>query len=277
VSENTLKFALSPCPNDTFVVAGILQKKVPTRLNWYFEFEDIETLNLWAIEKRFPLIKASFGVWGLIKDTYWLLPVGAALGFGVGPVLVGKKAFTLEEFPKLKVAIPGKHTTAHMLFNFFYDGEIQKVFLRYDEVIPAIKKNQVDMGILIHEGRFAYQKEGLNKLVDLGEFWEKKLKAPLPLGGYFLKRKLTPVANQVVEELKASMEWGKAHFEDALPVLKKFATEMEEGTIKQHVFTFVTEYTFDLLKPEALKGLETFKELLKVEEPLENLIWGLRQ
>ncbi len=269
----SLEVALSPCPNDVFIVSGLILKKVPTGLEFKFYFEDIETLNRWAINKKFPVIKASFAIWKSIYSEYYLSPVGSALGFGVGPLLVGKELYPVEEFPKLKIGIPGEHTTAHLLFNFFYKGAIKKIFLRYDQIIPAILEKKVDLGILIHEGRFVYSEYRLKKLVDLGEFWEKSTGAPVPLGGFFFKRTLPDnIKNEMINAFKSSINWAENNWTEVLPLLKKYAQELKEDTIKSHVKTYVNEYTYEL-KNSALKGLEVLKNFLGIKETLKNLIW----
>ncbi len=270
---SSLEIALSPCPNDVFIVSALLLKKIATPVELKFHFEDIETLNHWAINRKYPVIKTSFAIWNYLFSDYYLSPVGSALGFGVGPLLVGNKAYSIQDFPDLKIAIPGKHTTAHFLFNFFYQGKIEKVFVRYDKIIPYLLKNKAQLGILIHEGRFVYSNYGLTKLVDLGAFWENKNQAPIPLGGFFIKKDLPDkTKNAIIKVFKESLNWAKMNLKEVLPLLKKYAQELDEKVIKNHVETYVNEYTFDL-RDEALKGLEVLKNLLNIEKPLENLIW----
>ncbi len=270
---SSLEIALSPCPNDVFIVSALLLKKISTPIELKFHFEDIETLNNWAINRKYPVIKASFAIWNYLFSDYYLSPVGSALGFGVGPLLVGNKVYSIQDFPNLKIAIPGKHTTAHFLFNFFYQGKIEKVFVRYDKIIPYLLKNKVQLGILIHEGRFVYSNYGLTKLVDLGAFWEKKTQAPIPLGGFFIKKDLPDeTKNAIVKAFKESLNWAKMNLREVLPLLKEYAQELDEKVIKNHVETYVNEYTF-VLRNEALKGLEVLKNLLNIKKSLENLIW----
>ncbi len=258
-----LKIALSPCPNDVFIMAGLLLKKITAPFNPVFLFEDIDALNTLAIQGEIPVIKASFGVWEKIKKEYQLLSVGSAMGFGTGPLLVGKNFYKLEEFPMLKVAIPGEYTTAHLLFKFFYPGKIQKIFLRYDKIIPAILQNQVDMGILIHEGRFVFHKYGLVLIQDLGNYWETKTKAPVPLGGFFVKRELSKeVKKSILKAIKNSLEWAKTHEKEVMPLLKKYAQEIEEEVIRKHVKTYVNEYT-ENLGQGGLTALKTLGKVLK--------------
>jgi len=270
-----LEIALSPCPNDVFIVSGIILKKIESPFEFNFYFEDIETLNNLAIKRAFPIIKASFAIWDSIFSDYELLPVGSALGFGVGPLLVGLKSYSIEDFSKLKIAIPGKHTTAHRLFNFYYQDKIEKIFVRYDQVIPFLLEGKTELGILIHEGRFLYYKYGLHKILDLGEYWEKITKTPLPLGGFFIKKVLSKkIKNEIVNLFRKSINWAKNNWGEVFPLLKVYAQEMEEEIIKKHVDTYVNEYTYEL-KDLALKGLTIFKDSLNIKKSLKEIIWGI--
>uniref|UniRef100_A0A7C4P197 1,4-dihydroxy-6-naphthoate synthase n=1 Tax=Thermodesulfobacterium geofontis TaxID=1295609 RepID=A0A7C4P197_9BACT len=247
--------------------------KSPFEVNFYFE--DIETLNNLAIKRAFPIIKASFAIWNFIFFDYELLPVGSALGFGVGPLLVGLKSYSIEDFSKLKIAIPGKHTTAHMLFNFYYQDKIEKIFVKYDQVIPFLLEGKTELGILIHEGRFLYYKYGLHKILDLGEYWEKITKAPLPLGGFFIKKALSKkIKNEIVNLFRKSINWAKNNWGEVFPLLKNYAQEMEEEIIKKHVDTYVNKYTYEL-KDFALEGLTILKDFLNIKKSLKDLIWGI--
>jgi len=275
VACKELKIAVSPCPNDIFTISGLLLNKVSSYFCFRFYFEDVETLNKWAIEKDFDIIKTSFGVWNKIYKKYELLPVGSALGFGIGPLLVGWKDFSPSEFTSLKIAIPGENTTAHYLFNFFYSGNIKKIFTRYDEIIPLLVKKICDLGILIHEGRFVYQKYSLKVIIDLGSFWEKKTGTPVPLGGYFVNRKLSSdIKKNIVEVLRNSLKWAKNSWQEVFPLLKKHAQELEEKIIKKHVETYVNKYTFEL-KNDALKSLKVFAKLTGIKDNLEKLIFRI--
>uniref|UniRef100_A0A7V4JQI6 1,4-dihydroxy-6-naphtoate synthase n=1 Tax=Thermodesulfobacterium geofontis TaxID=1295609 RepID=A0A7V4JQI6_9BACT len=270
-----LEIALSPCPNDVFIVSGLLLKKVKSPFEFNFSFEDIETLNNLAIKRAFPIIKASFAIWNFIFSDYELLPVGSALGFGVGPLLVGIKPYQIEDFSKLKIAIPGKYTTAHMLFNFYYQDKIEKIFVRYDQVIPFLLEGKTELGILIHEGRFLYYKYNLHKILDLGEYWEKITKAPLPLGGFFIDKALSKkIKNEIVNLFRQSINWAKNNWVEVFPLLKVYAQEMEEEIIKKRVDTYVNEYTYEL-KDLALKSLTIFKDSLNIKKSLKEIVWGI--
>ncbi len=269
-----LEIALSPCPNDVFIVAALMLKKVFTFLDLIFILEDIETLNQLALKNKVPVIKASFAIWKNLYQNYQLLEVGCALGFGVGPVLVGTRNYWLEEFPYLKIGIPGVHTTAHFLFNFFYPGYIKKIFLPYHQIIPALIKKEIDLGILIHESRFVFSEYNLTFILDLGKFWEDKTGAPVPLGGFFIKRDLPlEIKIEILRLFKRSLLWAKEHEKEVFPLLKKYAQEIKEEVIKTHLITYVNENTIKL-KDEGYKALRVLTQFLNIEEELNNLILG---
>lgn len=280
LSLSNIEVALSPCPNDVFIVSGLLLKVIELPIKLDFMFEDIETLNKLILTKRVDLVKASFALWNRVYQEYEIFPIGAAFGIGVGPLLVGIKPFSIEEIDGLTIAIPGKHTTANFLFDLFCQKKIpkacvKKFFVRYDEVIPLLIENRVELGVLIHEGRFVYKKYQLHKIQDLGEFWEKELNTPLPLGGFFVKRTLSrDIKFVLAESFKKSILWAKENWEKVLPLLRHYAREMDEDTIKVHVKTYVTKYTL-FLDNEALTALETLKNFLKIEKHLKELIWGV--
>lgn len=277
---SSLKVALSPCPNDVFIVSGLLLKVIEPPIKLEFRFEDIETLNELILTRQAHLIKASFALWDRVYREYEVFPVGTALGIGVGPLLVGTKPFSIEEIESLTVAIPGKHTTANFLFDLFCKrnlpkAKMKKIFVRYDEIIPLLVENKVELGVLIHEGRFIYERYQLYKIQDLGEFWEKEIKTPLPLGGFFVNRNLSEdIKSILAESFKKSLLWANENWKRVLPLLRQYAREMDEETIRTHVKTYVTSYTLSL-ENEALRALEAFKNLLKIDKDLRELIWGV--
>ncbi len=269
-----LEIALSPCPNDVFLVAGLILKKVPHSLDLTFHFVDIETLNEFLLEKKFPVIKGSFAVYSEILRDYEILGVGSALGFGVGPILVAKESHRGGDFSGLKIALPGRHTTAHFLWNYFYgDAKVEKLFLPFNEIIPALLEGKADLGILIHEGRFVYQKYQLTLVSDLGALWERETKAPLPLGGFFIKRELPrPLKNEILKLFRQSLNYALSHREEVYPLLKEYAQELDKEVIFKHIDTYVNPFTYRL-EGEGLRGLEIFLKALGLKEALSNYLW----
>ncbi len=266
MSSERVEIALSPCPNDVFILAGLLLNKVTSSLSYSFTFKDIENLNELALSKSFSVIKASFALYPQITESYQVLSTGAALGFGIGPLLV-KKANQNSKAEEIIVGIPGKYTTAHFLFKLFYKGSYKKAFLPYFEIIPALLREEITWGILIHEGRFIFEKYGLSLITDLGVIWEEKLKVPRPLGGFFIKRNLPEdLKNTILRDFRKSLKWAKENKEATLPILKQYAQELDPAIIFKHVETYVNHYTFRLEK-EALEGLKKFLDI-------ENYSWN---
>jgi len=198
-----LSIGFSPCPNDTFIFDALVNNKIDTgELEFEVILEDVETLNQLALKNTLDISKISYGVLPLLLDSYLVLNSGSALGTGVGPLLIANKKMVNEEIRNYTVAIPGEHTTAHMLFSLAFPEAKNKIFLRYDEIENFVLKNSSQVspeggdlegavaGVIIHENRFTYQQKGLIKIIDLGEFWEQKKQSPIPLGGIVAKRNI---------------------------------------------------------------------------------------
>jgi 1,4-dihydroxy-6-naphthoate synthase len=170
-----LSLGFSPCPNDTFIFDALVNKKIDT-VGFEFDvvLEDVQTLNEWALNQKLDVTKISYGVLPLVLNEYILLESGGALGKGVGPLLIARSPVNIDELNHKPIAIPGKHTTAHMLFSLAFPDAKGKVFKVFNEIEDAVLNGEVDAGVIIHENRFTYQQRGLHKLVDLGDYWEKK-------------------------------------------------------------------------------------------------------
>lgn len=269
-----VEIAASPCPNDIFILAGLLEKKIQLPFEITFRFKDIETLNELALKKGPSVIKASFAIYSLIYEEYEILSCGSALGFGVGPILISQKEISSNiELIGKKIAIPGRHTTANFLYDFFFNGKGEKIYLLYNEIIPSLLSKKTDLGVLIHEGRFVYKKHGLKLVCDLGELWEKKTAAPLPLGGFFIKRNLPDeVKNEILAALRKSLQYAWEHKEEVYPLLKQYAQELDRSVIFEHVETYVNRFTYRL-EGEALQGLKIFMNFLGLKGDIEEFIW----
>jgi 1,4-dihydroxy-6-naphthoate synthase len=184
-----LTIGLSPCPNDTFIFDAMLNGKIDTEgLEFTYQFEDVETLNRLARTGTLDITKISYGVLGQVLPHYRVLNAGGALGRGVGPLFISTKAIEPNNLESLTVALPGIHTTAHLLFSMAYPEIQKKIFLPFHEIEDAVLNETVDAGVIIHENRFTYQEKGLFKWADLGEIWEKNTGHPIPLGGIVARR-----------------------------------------------------------------------------------------
>src|SRR6478752_3432350 len=186
-----LSLGFSPCPNDTFIFDALVNNKIDTD---GFEFdvmlEDVQTLNEWALHQKLDVSKISYGVLPLVMHNYTLLGSGGALGKGVGPLLIAASNIDTKHINDKRIAIPGVNTTAHMLFSLAFPGAKNKVFKVFNEIEDAVLNKDADAGVIIHENRFTYHLKGLYKLIDLGEYWEKETRMPIPLGGIVANRKI---------------------------------------------------------------------------------------
>ena len=186
-----LTLGFSPCPNDTFIFDALVNKKIDTEgLEFEPLLEDVETLNQWALQAKLDITKLSFPAFFQSLDDYVLLNAGSALGKGVGPLLISKSEVSPDEVRVKKpevnektIALPGINTTANLLFSFAFPEAQQKKFMIFSAIENAVLNDETDLGVIIHENRFTYQQKGLHKILDLGEYWEEKMKAPIPLGG----------------------------------------------------------------------------------------------
>lgn len=269
-----VEIAASPCPNDVFILSGLLYKKIQPSFEITIRLADIETLNELALKKEISVIKASFAIYPLIYEEYEILSCGSALGFGVGPILISQKEISINtELTGKRVAIPGRYTTANFLYDFFFNGKGDKIFLPYHEIIPALLNKKADFGVLIHEGRFVYENYGLKLVCDLGELWEKKTTSPLPLGGFFIKRGLSDkVKNEILSALRKSLQYAWEHKEEVYPLLKSYAQELDRAVIFKHVETYVNRFTYRL-EGEALEGLKIFMNFLGLKGDIKKFIW----
>ncbi len=249
-----LTLGFSPCPNDTFIFDALIHHKIDTEgLTFDVYFEDVETLNQKAVKAELDITKLSYYALTYLSANYVLLDSGSALGFGVGPLLISKKAdYTHPEklnpvLPNLKVGIPGALTTANFLLGYAMP-EIQfKEEMVFSEIETALLTNEIDLGVIIHENRFTYQDKGLIKVMDLGEFWELETGLPIPLGGIVMNRTLPEdVKNKFSRVLKRSVAFAMENPKSGIDFIKHHSQEMAEDVIYKHINLYVNDYTLDL-------------------------------
>lgn len=248
--SNLISLGFSPCPNDCFIFDAIVNKRIDLEgLEFDIKMEDVETLNRWAVEGKLDSTKLSFHAYSYLTEMYQLMHAGSALGFNCGPLLISKKEFTIEEVKanKLKIAIPGKLTTAHFLFSIAFPDATNKTEMVFSEIENAVLSDEYDAGLIIHENRFTYEQKGLKKIIDLGEFWESLIHAPIPLGGIVIKRNLPLEIKQKVDRvIRKSVEYAFAHPLDSKTFIKEHAQEMDEAVVQKHIDLYVNQYSIDL-------------------------------
>lgn len=244
-----LTLGYSPCPNDTFIFDALVNRKLDTGdLTFVPVLEDVETLNRWAMEGKLDITKLSFPAFFRSLATYKLLNAGSALGKGVGPLLVSRNDPAIKPLPELTlVALPGENTTANLLFEFAGTGNHQKRYLVFSEIEDAVVNGSADLGVIIHENRFTYHQKGLHKVMDLGEYWEDKMKIPIPLGGIAMQRKYDDsISLQVNSLIRKSLEYAFAEYPVISAYVKMHSQTMSAAVMRQHIDLYVNNYTLDL-------------------------------
>ena len=240
-------FAFSPCPNDTFMMHGIMTGAVQTEeIELDIALHDIQELNVGMGNKRFDFCKVSSVAALRCLDSYELCSVGAALGYGVGPLLLQRPgAGALGA--GARVLCPGDGTTAHALLRFFYPDVKTVQHVVFSDIMPALGRGDADFGVVIHEGRFTYQSLGLELVADLGTLWEERFKLPLPLGCLVAHKRVAEGARTSFESLvKRSIEHAYGHRDETYSTMKRHAQELDERAIWSHVELYVNEWSLHL-------------------------------
>lgn len=275
-----LTLGFSPCPNDTFIFDALVNNKIDTGgLVFDVRLEDVETLNQLAIKDTLDITKISYGVLPLLLDNYLLLNSGSALGTGVGPLLVTNKGAGKKEISNHTIAIPGEHTTAHMLFTLAFPGAKNKIFLRYNEIedfVLSSRDNNV-AGVIIHENRFTYHQKGLKKILDLGEYWEQETQSPIPLGGIAAKRNIDHVLLKKIDGLiKQSIEYSFSNYPAITGYVRMHSQEMDEEVMRKHIDLYVNEYSISLGengRKAIIKMLKVYENMQSTKVPLSNALF----
>ncbi len=246
-----LSLGFSPCPNDTFIFDALIHHKVDTEgLEFDVFFDDVETLNRKALQGVLDITKLSFHAFAHLSDRYVLLDAGSALGFGVGPLLISKTAYTPEEVQhqsSLSVGIPGTYTTANFLLGIAFPELQNKKELMFSAIEESLLNEELNLGVIIHENRFTYAQKGLHKVMDLGDYWEQETGMPIPLGGIVMKRNIDIETQHTVNRLiRKSVEYAFEHPEASSDFVRKHAQELDESVRKQHIDLYVNKYSIDL-------------------------------
>lgn len=253
----TLSLGYSPCPNDTFIFYALVHGKVRAPgLEFREELHDVETLNRLAQDGGLDVTKVSYHALGHLRGHYALLRSGGALGRGCGPLVVARPGTRLSDLKQGIIAIPGALTTAFLLLRL-YDPSITNVrIMTFDRIMDAVARTDVDAGLIIHESRFTYPGYGLEKLLDLGEWWEHSFGLPIPLGGILGKRSLgRDLLLRIETGVRESLRYAQAHPDEVLRYCRQHSQEMDEAVMKQHIDLYVNAYTLDLGE-EGLRAID---------------------
>ena len=255
----TISVAHSPDSDDAFMFYGLATNKLDTgNLTFTHVLKDIQTLNEEAFRGTYDVTAISFHAYAYVSDKYVLLPHGASIGDNYGPILVSKQGYTPDDISDLKIAVPGKLTSAFLalrLFNSDFNYEV----VPFDEIIDAVQNGQCDAGLLIHEGQLFYQTLGLRKVLDLGEWWHKRTGLPLPMGGNVIRRELgVETIRQVSAALRESIAYSLSHRESALEYAMQFARDMDTHLADRFVGMWVNDLTLDYTE----RGREAVRRML---------------
>lgn len=242
-----IEIAYSPCPNDCFIFDALVHNKIDTE---GYEFvpilADVETLNQAAFRKQFPVTKLSYHAMAYCCEDYVLLRSGSALGWRCGPLMISKRKISREEVEEgnLLVAIPGKYTTANFLAGIAFPKARKKIEMIFSGIEDAVLNEQVDVGVIIHENRFTYESKGLQKIIDLGDWWERKTACAIPLGGIAARRDLGSThINRINFLIGKSVYYAMTHPGEAMPYVREHAQEMNDEVMKKHIDLYVTNQT----------------------------------
>jgi 1,4-dihydroxy-6-naphthoate synthase len=263
-----LGLGFSSCPNDTFMfhalVNGLVRVAGVSDFSVYMD--DIEGLNRRALGEssapRLPISKVSASLASYLLDDYVVLRAGAALGRGVGPLVVSRPDRGLASIADLAgkhVAVPGLRTTAYLLLNLFAPAGMRITQVRFDKIMARVADGEFDAGLVIHESRFTYPDHGLGMLADLGTLWEQQTELPLPLGVIVARRDLgLPLLREIEAGIADSVRYAFAHPEESQPYIREHAQEMDEQVCKQHIELYVNQHSVEL----GQQGITAFETLL---------------
>ncbi|WP_291441175.1 1,4-dihydroxy-6-naphthoate synthase [Desulfovibrio sp.] len=246
-SFQSMGLGLSPCPNDTYIFHALLHGLVPAPAALKPHMADVEELNTLARRGQLEVTKLSLGVVAEVMDNYALLSSGAALGWGCGPLVVARKKLSPQDWKNATVAVPGMLTTANLLLTLHGGFQGPRREMLFSDVMPAVANGEADMGLVIHEGRFTYEKLGLTRVLDLGQWWESEFHLPLPLGAIAVRRDVPlPLARRIQGAITGSLAHANAHPEASRQYVRAHAQEMADSVTQAHIKTFVTNFSLDL-------------------------------
>ncbi len=260
-----IRLGHSPDPDDAFMFWGLASGRVDTRgLEFQHVLRDIQTLNEWALEGRLEVTALSLHAYPFVQDTYVLLPHGASMGAGYGPVVVARDPVPLERLPEVEIAVPGRMTTAFLVLRMAI-GDFRHREVPFDRILDEVKSGEAEAGLLIHEGQLTYETEGLYKVLDLGEWWLLETGLPLPLGVNVARRDLgSEVLRALSAVLADSIRAGLEHRREALAYAMEFSRGLEPHLADRFVGMYVNDLTCDYGE----EGRKAVEELLRRAEIL---------
>jgi 1,4-dihydroxy-6-naphthoate synthase len=241
-----ITLAHSPDSDDAFMFYALaLGKVADPDLEFIHVLEDIQSLNQRALLGEYEVTAVSFHAYAYLADRYALLPHGASMGDGYGPMVITRRACRPEDLQGKRIAVPGPLTTAALALRL-WDPDLQHVMIPFDQIMDAVTAGTVDAGLIIHEGQVTYESLGFHKVVDLGEWWLRETRLPLPLGGNVIRKDLGPdLMRRVSHVLRESIHYALAHREEGLDYALRFARDMDPQLADRFVGMYVNNFTLE--------------------------------
>jgi 1,4-dihydroxy-6-naphthoate synthase len=254
-----IRLGHSPDPDDAFMFWALAEGRMDTRgLDFEHVLRDIQTLNTWALEGRLEVSAISLHTYPFVQERYLLLPHGASMGSGYGPVLVARERLGLEELRRVEIAVPGTMTTAFLVLRMAL-GTFRYREVPFDQILDEVQEGRAEAGLVIHEGQLTYEAQGLAKCLDLGEWWLLETGLPLPLGVNVARRDLGgELLRDVSEVLRESIELGLANRQEAMRYALRFGRGLDTELADRFVGMYVNEFTCDYGE----EGRQAVRELL---------------
>jgi 1,4-dihydroxy-6-naphthoate synthase len=251
MSQKTLTLGHSPDPDDAFMFYGLAKELVPT-LGYRFDhvLQDIQTLNERATRGELDITAISIHAYAYVSDKYALLPSGASMGDGYGPMLVAAKKLSKAEVARKRIAVPGTMTSAFLALQLWLGApasQIEFVVVPFDEIFQAVRSGQADVGLIIHEGQLTYMNEGLEVCEDLGIWWGQENDGlPLPLGGNVVHKRFEPAERRTISGILASsIQFSLEHRAEAVQHALNYARDMGRELADKFVGMYVNHWTLD--------------------------------
>lgn len=243
-----LTLGFSPCPNDTFIFEAMVHGRVDTEgleFDWFLA--DVEELNRRAVEGSVDITKMSFHAYARTAQKYLILDSGSALGRSNGPLVVSRRPVMPDELDDALIAIPGKYTTANLLFSIFWPGATRKREYLFSDIPGAVLSGEADAGLIIHETRFTFRSMGLTMVADTGAMWEKMTGLPVPLGGIVISRNIDPlVASKVERAIRRSIEYARSSPRESVDFIRQHARETDADVTREHINLYVNDFSLSL-------------------------------
>jgi len=261
-----LTLGFSTCPNDTYIFDAMVHGRIDTEgIEFELIMADIEELNRHAFAAEIDISKISFHAYAYLSDSYLLINSGSTLGFQNGPVIISKYKVFPDEIKNLKIAIPGKHTTANLLLSIAYPEHKNRKEYLFSDIEDVVLSGEMDAGLIIPENQYTYLQKGLKEVVDLGEFWETKTGLAIPLRGIVVNRKFPAEIQRKIDRImKRSIEFALENPKASYPFVKHHAQEMDDKVMESHLKLYVNDFT-SYLGEEGRKAVKMlFSEATKL-------------